>query len=144
MCFCLKNRPICKGGLPDFDQKLRKSGILVVAATAAAFAVLVIVMIMVMMVIMSAAAFMIMVMMVVMVMVTAASAAFAMFVVVMMVVMVAVGFVACIQSASQQGSYCSIRVTGNACVNFDVSVVQSDSRTHTHAAADQCGYTGFC
>ena len=124
MCFCLKNRPICKGGLPDFDQKLRKSGILVVAATAAAFAVLVIVvMIRVMMVVMSAAAFMIMV---------------------MMVVMVAVGFVACIQSASQQGSYCSIRVTGNACVNFDVSVVQSDSRTHTHAAADQCGYTGFC
>ena len=65
MCFCLKNRPICKGGLPDFDQKLRKSGILVVAATAAAFAVLVIVvMIMVMMVVMG------MVMVVVMVMLT--------------------------------------------------------------------------
>ena len=43
-----KNRPICKGSLPDFDQKLWKSGILVVAAASAAFAMFVVVMMVVM------------------------------------------------------------------------------------------------
>lgn len=123
-------------------------------ATAAAFmAVFVIMLMMVVMVVVmvmaAAAAFVVVVMMIMVVMfmvvvVTAAATAFAVFMIMMMVMMITVWLISCIQSACQQSGYCSICITGNSCINFDISVIQSNSCTHAHAAADQCGDTGLC
>ena len=123
-------------------------------ATAAAFmAVFVIMLMMVVMVVVmvmaAAAAFVVVVMMIMVVMfmvvvVTAAATAFAVFMIMMMVMMITVWLVSCVQSACQQSGYCSICITGNSCINFDICVIQSNSCTHAHAAADQCGDTGLC
>ena len=107
---------------------------LVVMSAAAAFAMMV-----VMIVVMSASTVMVVV---VVMMVMSASAAFAVFMVVMMVV--TVRFVVCIQLACQQCSNCSVCITGNACIYFNICIVQCDSCTHTHAAADQCTNTMLC
>ena len=109
--------------------------------------------IMFMMMVVITFALMIMVVMLMLVVVAAAAASFTVLVFMMVVMVVSVimvaaavtvWFVSCVQIACQQSSYCSICITGNTCIYFDISIIQSNSCTHAHAAADQCGNTGFC
>ena len=115
--------------------------VVMMVTAATAFAVFVVVIMMVVMVfmsvVMSAVTFMLMLMFVVMMVVMV-------FVIMMVAAAAAVWFIACVKSACQQSGNCCIRIAGNTGIYFNISIVQSNSCTHAHAAADQCGNTCFC